>query len=129
MKDKPADVTKWGAGFTEPHALQVYDMDGDGRFDVISGKMRLALEFVIAGFATWLIVRAGTTNLYLPFVQGPVIDLSWGYVMFGAFVIVAFVMFLLARYAVKLFRILEAAAPPTPEVELLTEIRDILKAK
>jgi hypothetical protein len=42
MADKPADVTKWGAGFTEPHSLQVFDMDGDGRFDVITGKMRFA---------------------------------------------------------------------------------------
>ena len=45
VKDKPADVTKWGAGFTEPHALQVYDMDGDGRPDVISGKMRFACPY------------------------------------------------------------------------------------
>lgn len=45
------------------------------------------------------------------------------------FLIVAFVMFLLARYAVKLFRVLEAEAVPKPEVELLAEIRDILKAK
>jgi hypothetical protein len=41
----PADVTKWGAGFTEPHALQVYDMDGDGRFDVITGKSWLACPY------------------------------------------------------------------------------------
>jgi hypothetical protein len=41
-KDNPADVTKWGAGFTEPHAFNVYDMDGDGRPDVIGGKMRFA---------------------------------------------------------------------------------------
>jgi hypothetical protein len=40
--DKAADVTKWGAGFTEPHSLQVVDMDGDGRPDVITGKMRYA---------------------------------------------------------------------------------------
>ena len=40
--DKPADVPKWGAGFTEPHAMEVYDMDGDGRPDVIAGKMRYA---------------------------------------------------------------------------------------
>jgi len=45
------------------------------------------------------------------------------------FIIVAFVMFLLARYAVKLFRLLEAEAAPTAEVALLTEIRDVLKAK
>jgi large conductance mechanosensitive channel len=45
------------------------------------------------------------------------------------FLIVAVVMFFLARYAVKLFRILDAQAVPTPEVALLTEIRDVLKAK
>lgn len=48
------------------------------------------------------------------------------------FLIVAFLMFLLARYAVKLFKSLEAekeAAPPTGEEVLLAEIRDILKAK
>ncbi|HVX96587.1 MAG TPA: hypothetical protein VHK47_16850, partial [Polyangia bacterium] len=37
-----ADVQKWGAGFTEPHALEVVDMDGDGRPDVIAGKERFA---------------------------------------------------------------------------------------
>ena len=56
----------------------------------LSGRMRLALEFLIAGFATWLMVRAGGTNLHLPFVQGPVLDLGWLYVLFGAFVIVSF---------------------------------------
>jgi len=57
-------------------------------------------------------------------------------VMYGQFIndiitflIVAFVMFLLARYAVKLFKGLEAAAPPSDEVVLLTEIRDAIKAK
>src|SRR5438552_16644688 len=40
--DNAADVTKWGVGFTEPHSLQVFDMDGDGRPDVITGKMRFA---------------------------------------------------------------------------------------
>jgi large conductance mechanosensitive channel len=48
------------------------------------------------------------------------------------FIIVAVVMFFLARYAVRLFNRLEAekaATPPTGEEVLLTEIRDILKAK
>lgn len=46
------------------------------------------------------------------------------------FLIVAFVVFLIARWAVKLFRGLEAApAGPTAEEILLAEIRDILKAK
>src|SRR6185436_9035505 len=42
MKDNASDVTKWGAGFTEPHSLDVTDMDGDGRPDVVTGKMRFA---------------------------------------------------------------------------------------
>jgi large conductance mechanosensitive channel len=46
-----------------------------------------------------------------------------------SFIIVAIVMFFLARYAVRLFRGLEAATPPTDETVLLAEIRDILKAK
>jgi large conductance mechanosensitive channel len=44
------------------------------------------------------------------------------------FLIVAFVMFLLARYAVKLFKGLEASTPPTDEAVLLAEIRDLLKS-
>ena len=46
-----------------------------------------------------------------------------------SFVIVAFVMFLLARYAVKVFRSLQGKTPPTDETVLLTEIRDILKTR
>ncbi|HMO79919.1 MAG TPA: large conductance mechanosensitive channel protein MscL [Pyrinomonadaceae bacterium] len=45
------------------------------------------------------------------------------------FLIVAFVMFMLVRYAMGLFRGLEAESEPSGEVVLLTEIRDILKAK
>lgn len=45
------------------------------------------------------------------------------------FLIVAFVMFLLARYAIGIFKGLEAEASPSAEETLLTEIRDILKAK
>lgn len=48
------------------------------------------------------------------------------------FLIVAVVMFFLARYAISIFKRLEAEPPPTPptgEEVLLTEIRDILKAK
>jgi large conductance mechanosensitive channel len=48
------------------------------------------------------------------------------------FLIVAVVMFFLARYAVRLFNRLEAekvATPPTGEEVLLAEIRDILKSR
>lgn len=45
------------------------------------------------------------------------------------FVIVAIVMFLLARWAVKFFKAFAAAAPPTGQEVLLAEIRDILRSK
>lgn len=48
------------------------------------------------------------------------------------FLIVAFIMFLLARWALKFFKKMEAEpepAGPSAEEVLLTEIRDILKAK
>ena len=56
----------------------------------VSGRVRLALEFLVAGLATWMITDASDTMLYLPLIQGPVIDLQWFYIPFGAFVIVAF---------------------------------------
>ena len=46
-----------------------------------------------------------------------------------SFLIVAFVMFLLARYAIKIFKSLKGKVPPRDEAVLLTEIRDILKSK
>ena len=56
----------------------------------LSGRTRLALEFIVAGFATWLMVRYSGTQLHLPFVKEAVLDLGWFYIAFGAFVIVAF---------------------------------------
>ena len=44
------------------------------------------------------------------------------------FLIVALVMFLLARWAGRFFKAFAAAAPPTGEEVLLAEIRDILKS-
>jgi phospho-N-acetylmuramoyl-pentapeptide-transferase len=57
----------------------------------LSGKVRLVLEFLIAGVATWLMVRSSGTELHLPFVKEAVADLGVPlYIAFGAFVIVAF---------------------------------------
>ena len=78
------------AGFGLIGFLDDYDKIRKAHHAGLSGRMRLALEFLIAGFATWLMIRAGTSNLYLPFIQGPVFDLGWFYVAFGAFVIVSF---------------------------------------
>ena len=59
-------------GFGTIGFLDDYDKVKKAHHAGLSGKTRLVLEFLIAGVATWMIVQAGTTNLYLPFVQGPV---------------------------------------------------------
>jgi phospho-N-acetylmuramoyl-pentapeptide-transferase len=78
------------AGFGLIGFLDDYDKVKKAHHAGLSGKTRLALEFLIAGFATWLIIRTGGTGLHLPFVKETVADLGWFYVAFGAFVIVAF---------------------------------------
>ena len=56
----------------------------------LSGKLRLGLEFFIAGIAAWIITSGNSTILYLPFYNGPVIDLGPAYIVFAAFIIVGF---------------------------------------
>jgi phospho-N-acetylmuramoyl-pentapeptide-transferase len=69
----------------------------------VSARVRLIGEFIIAAIAVAIIINEPTlrtsgllgmlpTNaqLYFPFVNGPVIDLGWFYIIFGSFVIVAF---------------------------------------
>ncbi|MBS3962302.1 MAG: phospho-N-acetylmuramoyl-pentapeptide-transferase [Sandarakinorhabdus sp.] len=55
----------------------------------ISGRMRLAGEFLIAGAAVYYISIFTGTTLYYPFLKDAGTDLGWGYYLFGAFVIVA----------------------------------------
>ena len=45
------------------------------------------------------------------------------------FIIVGFVMFLIAKAAMSYFARLAEATPPPPQEQLLTEIRDLLKAR
>jgi len=58
----------------------------------LSGKTRLVLEFVIAGgVLAWLMLEGRlATSVPMPFFKDISFDLGWGYVAFGAFVIVAF---------------------------------------
>jgi phospho-N-acetylmuramoyl-pentapeptide-transferase len=68
----------------------------------LSGRVRLMFEFGIAALAVAIIEihHAGgistvmanglSAPLYMPFFNGPVADLGWFYIAFGAFVIVAF---------------------------------------
>ncbi len=61
----------------------------------VSGKVRLMFEFLISGAAVTLIMMEHTTagtggDVFMPFFNGPVINIGYGYIAFGAFVIVAF---------------------------------------
>ena len=56
----------------------------------VSGRMRLVAEFLVAGIGCWIISWGAGTELYIPFYNGPVVDLGPFYVFFGAFVVVAF---------------------------------------
>ncbi|MYZ47794.1 phospho-N-acetylmuramoyl-pentapeptide-transferase [Propylenella binzhouense] len=57
-----------------------------------SGKARLGIEFVIAGIAVFIMMRAGdpalSTSLTLPFLKNVLIDFGIFFIAFGAFVIV-----------------------------------------
>ncbi|ADH90423.1 phospho-N-acetylmuramoyl-pentapeptide-transferase [Ancylobacter novellus DSM 506] len=59
----------------------------------LSGKARLAIEALIAGSAAVVIMHVGreplSSSLAFPFFKDLLIDLSWFFVIFGAFVIVA----------------------------------------
>jgi phospho-N-acetylmuramoyl-pentapeptide-transferase len=77
-------------GFGAVGFLDDYDKVTKRSHKGISGRTRLALEFLIAGVASWIILSKTGTNLYLPFYQGAVIDLGPFYILFAAFTIVGF---------------------------------------
>jgi phospho-N-acetylmuramoyl-pentapeptide-transferase len=77
-------------GFGVIGFLDDYDKVKKSSHKGVSGRMRLLAEFLIAGLGCWLIVDGVGTELYIPFYNGPVIDLGWFYVPFAAFVVVAF---------------------------------------
>jgi len=56
----------------------------------ISGRTRLLGEFLVASVGVWIIISASGTELYIPLLRQPLLDLGWFYIPFGAFVIVAF---------------------------------------
>src|SRR5690348_7842752 len=78
------------AGFGVIGWLDDYDKVKKAHHAGLSGRTRLVLEFLIAGLATWIMVRTSGTGLHLPFVNRTVVDLGPFYIAFGAFVIVAF---------------------------------------
>lgn len=78
------------AGFGLVGFMDDYDKVTKRSHKGVSGRVRLLCEFLIAGAAVALIVHQSGGELYVPFVKGPVADLGWWYVIWGAFVIVAF---------------------------------------
>ena len=72
----------------------------------------------------------GDPTSYAAFKEAGVAVLGWGQFITVVinFIILAFIIFLLVRYANKLMKRGEEAAGPT-EVDLLTEIRDELKKR
>ncbi len=68
--------------------LDDYDKVTKASHKGVSGKVRLALEFVVAGIASWIIVSQINTFLYVPFFNNLGIELSYFYYVFAAFVIV-----------------------------------------
>jgi len=70
--------------------LDDYDKVAKRSHKGVSGKVRLLLEFVVAGIAAWIIVGQISTNLYVPFLSGRSIPLGPFYYVFAATVIVGF---------------------------------------
>ena len=77
-------------GFGAIGFLDDYDKVKKRSHKGVSGRMRLLAEFLIAGIGCWIITWGAGTQLYIPFYNGPVIDLGPFYILFAAFVVVAF---------------------------------------
>ena len=77
-------------GFAAIGFMDDYDKVAKASHRGIPAKLRLLLEFAIAGGAAWIILRDGPHLLYLPFISNAGIDLGPFYFVFAAFTIVAF---------------------------------------
>ncbi|WP_305098220.1 phospho-N-acetylmuramoyl-pentapeptide-transferase [Croceibacterium aestuarii] len=78
------------AGFGAIGFMDDYDKVAKRSHKGVSGKVRLLLEFLVAGVAAWLIVGEISTNLYVPFLSGRAIPLGPLYYVFAATVMVGF---------------------------------------
>jgi len=75
-------------GFGVIGFLDDYDKVTKRHHAGLSSKLRLVLEFVVAGIAAYIIVQQLNTNLYVPFLTGRYIPLGPFYYVFAAVVIV-----------------------------------------
>lgn len=70
--------------------LDDYDKVAKASHRGLSGRIRLFLEFIIAGIASYIIVSQVSTNLYVPFFSNVYIPLGPFYFIFAATLIVGF---------------------------------------
>ncbi|MET0194334.1 MAG: phospho-N-acetylmuramoyl-pentapeptide-transferase [Hyphomicrobiaceae bacterium] len=75
-------------GFGVIGFLDDYDKVTKRHHAGLSSKLRLLLEFIVAGIAAFIIVSQLNTNLYVPFLSGRYIPLGPFYYVFAAVVIV-----------------------------------------
>ena len=68
--------------------LDDYDKVSKRSHRGVPGRVRLLMEFVVAGIAAWLIVSEVNTFLYVPFFNNLGFELGLFYYLFAAFVIV-----------------------------------------
>jgi phospho-N-acetylmuramoyl-pentapeptide-transferase len=67
-----------------------YDKVSKSSHKGVSARVRLLLEFAVAGIAAWIIVGQINTNLYVPFLSNVSIPLGPFYYLFAATLIVGF---------------------------------------
>ncbi|MDG5748974.1 phospho-N-acetylmuramoyl-pentapeptide-transferase [Qipengyuania sp. XHP0207] len=68
--------------------LDDYDKVSKASHKGVSGKVRLLLEFAVAGAASYIVVSQISTFVYVPFVNDFGVELGWFYYAFAAIVIV-----------------------------------------
>lgn len=90
---RPDSILVWSClfvtlGFGAIGFLDDYDKVRKASHQGVSGKVRLTLEFVVAGFASWMIISQIGTELYIPFLSSISLDLGIIYLFFAMFVIV-----------------------------------------
>ena len=76
------------AGFGVIGFLDDYDKVTKRSHKGVSGRVRLLMEFIVAGIASYIIVSQISTNLYVPFLSDHYVPLGPLYYVFAAFVMV-----------------------------------------
>jgi phospho-N-acetylmuramoyl-pentapeptide-transferase len=72
-------------GFIDDY-LKVIKKNSDG----VSGRLKLLWQFATSVLLSWYAIESGiiTTDLYVPFLKDPVLDLGYFYILFASIVIV-----------------------------------------